>query len=126
MVLATQNPIEQEGTYPLPEAELDRFLMKVFIDYPSIEDEVSLTRQITTGNVNDESAFCHSEAIVEPQQIFALQNLASSIAMDEQVLEYAVRLVRASRESVALQRGAGTRACIALARCARANALLRG
>jgi MoxR-like ATPase len=126
MVLATQNPIEQEGTYPLPEAELDRFLMKVYIDYPGIEDEVALTRKITTGHANDEAAFSQSDAIIGPQQILALQTLAATIALDEQVLEYAVRLVRASRDSPALHRGAGTRACIALIRCARANALLRG
>ena len=126
MVLATQNPIEQEGTYPLPEAELDRFLMKVYIDYPNADDEISLTRQITTGFVNDGAAFTQGEAIIGPEQVIALQTLVSTIALDEQVLEYAVQLVRATRDSAALRRGAGTRARIALVRCARAKALLRG
>lgn len=126
MVLATQNPIEQEGTYPLPEAELDRFLIKVYMDYPSIDDEVTLTRQITTDNIDDNAAFSQRAAVLSAAQIFALQNTVAAIAMDEQVLEYAVRLVRATRDSPALYRGAGSRACIALVRCARAKALLRG
>ncbi len=126
MVMATQNPIEQEGTYPLPEAELDRFLMKVYIDYPSKEDETALTRLITTGHVEDDDAFSKKNAILNAEQIFDLQKLVSLVTVDEQVLDYAVRLVRATRESSALQRGAGTRACLALIRCARAKALLRG
>ncbi len=126
MVLATQNPIEQEGTYPLPEAELDRFLMKVIIDYPSHDDEVQLTQQITTGFVNDEDAFDKGEPLLSPKQMRSLQKIAANIAVDKQVLDYAVRLVRATRSTTLLSRGAGTRACIALIRCARAHALLRG
>lgn len=126
MVLATQNPIEQEGTYPLPEAELDRFLMKVIIDYPDHEDEVFLTRQITTGFVHDQDVFVKGKAVLSAEQVIELQKVAANIEIDEQVLDYAVRLVRATRETPSLSRGAGTRACIALVRCARAQALLRG
>jgi len=126
MVLATQNPIEQEGTYPLPEAELDRFLMKIFMDYPHHADEVALTRKITTGHVDDMDAFSQNGAIVSAAQIAALQALVANISVDEQVFDYAVRLVRATRESASIQRGAGPRACIGLVRCARAQALLRG
>jgi len=126
MVLATQNPIEQEGTYPLPEAELDRFLMKISIDYPSYEDEVVLAKIITTGITDDQQAFEQEAAILDPTTVSGLQQVAANITIDDQVIEYAVRLVRASRHSVAIQRGAGPRACIALLRAARAHALLRG
>ncbi|TVZ39546.1 MoxR-like ATPase [Alteromonadaceae bacterium 2753L.S.0a.02] len=126
MVMATQNPIEQEGTYPLPEAQLDRFLIKILIDYPDHADEVILTRQITTGNISDSDAVSKQESIITPQEIFELQKLVSNIVVDDQVLDYAVRLVRATRETTSLMRGAGSRACIALVRCARANAILRG
>ncbi|MFT7186338.1 MAG: MoxR-like ATPase [Pseudohongiellaceae bacterium] len=126
MVLATQNPIEQEGTYPLPEAELDRFLMKISIEYPSYEDEVILAKIITTGIIDDQQVFEQEAAILDPTTILGLQQVAANITIDEQVIEYAVRLVRASRHSVAIQRGAGPRACIALLRAARSHALLRG
>lgn len=124
MVLATQNPIEQEGTYPLPEAELDRFLIKVIIDYPSHEDELLLTERITTGYINDHEAFEDGEAILTAEQIFELQKMAANITVDHQVLDYAVRLVRATRDNTALSRAASSRACIALIRCARSHALL--
>ncbi len=126
MVLATQNPIEQEGTYPLPEAELDRFLLKIFIDYPSFDHELQIAKQITTGHTDDQPDFTEADTLVSADDIQALQSLASTIEVDEQVLEYSVRLVRATRESAALQIGAGPRASIALLRTARARALLQG
>lgn len=126
MVLATQNPIEQEGTYPLPEAELDRFLMKIHIDYPSHADEVTLARQITTGHSKDQLPQAATAPLMSASDIGQLQQVASNIDIDEQVLDYAVRLVRASRENAAIQRGAGPRASIALLRAARGRALLRG
>jgi len=126
MVLATQNPIEHEGTYPLPEAELDRFLMKIFIDYPSAADEVEITRSIT-GIVGGKPAGDGPEtALLDADAILALQQTAVAVAVDDRVLDYAVRLVRATRGHAALLRGAGTRACLALITCARAHALLRG
>ncbi len=126
MVMATQNPIEQEGTYPLPEAELDRFLMKILIGYPSHADETTLTRKITTGFVDDKDAFQKQEAVLNSSEVFQLQQMTANIAIDQQVLEYAVRLVRSTRENSSILRGAGPRACIALVRSARAHALLRG
>lgn len=126
MVMATQNPIEQEGTYPLPEAQLDRFLVKVIIDYPSQQDEMHLTKFVTTGFVDDQDAFKSDKPILSPEDVFNLQKVVSSIVVDDQVTEYAVRLVRATRGTTSLLRGAGTRACIALVRCARAHALIRG
>lgn len=126
MVLATQNPIEQEGTYPLPEAELDRFLLKVFIDYPEHEDEIRLTRQVTESGVDDNLAVDATEEPLSPEDILKLQQLVAKVAVDDQVLDYAVRLVRATRNSPSIINGAGPRACIGLIRTARANALLRG
>lgn len=126
MVLATQNPIEQEGTYPLPEAQLDRFLMKVLMDYPSQDEEVLLTKKVTGGNVSDADAFGAKPALINADQLLTLQKLVSSIPIDDQITEYAVRLVRETRNTTSLYRGAGTRACIALIRCAKAHTLLRG
>ncbi|SMF24380.1 MoxR-like ATPase [Alteromonadaceae bacterium Bs31] len=126
MVLATQNPIEQEGTYPLPEAQLDRFLVKVLIDYPSQDDEIKLTKFVTTGFVDDQDAFKDDKPILKPEQVSQLQKIVADIVVDDQVVDYAVRLVRATRGTTSLLRGAGTRACIGLIRCARAHALLRG
>lgn len=126
MVLATQNPIEQEGTYPLPEAELDRFLLKIFIDYPNHEDEVKLTREVSEGGVDDNLNVNMENTKYQPGDIRQLQQLVSNISVDEQVLDYAVRIVRATRNSPAIIKGAGPRACIGLIRTARANAFLRG
>ncbi|WP_281647004.1 MoxR family ATPase [Parendozoicomonas sp. Alg238-R29] len=125
MVMATQNPIEHEGTYPLPEAELDRFLLKVFIDYPSVDDEALLTR-IISGCSKDTPENASSSPVFNAQQIEQLQQIVATMPVDNQVVAYAVRLVRATRESVVFSRGAGTRACIALINTARAYALLRG
>ncbi|WP_353667706.1 MoxR family ATPase [Marinomonas sp. THO17] len=126
MVLATQNPIEQEGTYPLPEAQLDRFLMKVVIDYPTEQAEIDLTKLVTTGFIDDQDAFQSNTHLLTSDQVKALQKVVANIVVDDQVVEYAVRLVRSTRETTLLQRGAGTRACLALIRSARAHALLRG
>lgn len=126
MVFATQNPIEQEGTYPLPEAELDRFLVKVLMDYPSHQSEMTLTRQVSQGPSDDLLASDHSQAIINAEDVLRLQKIASKVTMDEQVMDYAVRLVRATRGSTAIVKGAGPRASIALVRAAKAYALLRG
>jgi MoxR-like ATPase len=126
MVLATQNPIEHEGTYPLPEAELDRFLMKIYIDYPTLADELEITRAITSGHVDDRDAFALTTPLLSADDVLRMQQLTAEVVVDAQVLDYAVRLVRSTRNHPALVRGAGTRAAIALVRCARAHALLRG
>jgi len=126
MVLATQNPIEQEGTYSLPEAELDRFLMKITIDYPAHEDELILTEKVTRSIDDDPTQDTNTMPILNGAGVQALQTIAASLTCDRAVLDYAVRIVRATRESRAFTRGAGPRASIALIRCARAAALLRG
>ena len=126
MVLATQNPIEQEGTYPLPEAQLDRFLLKIRIDYPSLEDEILLTRQVTTAKTGADLDVEAVATLMQPATVVALQQWAAHVAVDERVLAYAVAIARASRETPGLANGAGSRGPIALVRAARARALMDG
>ncbi|WP_323846348.1 AAA family ATPase [Microbulbifer magnicolonia] len=125
MVLATQNPIEQEGTYPLPEAELDRFLLKVLIDFPSLEAELKLAAAASSGRIERQLEQAPPGQMTV-EQLQQLQALLPQIALDQQVLDYAVRLVRATRESAQLRRAAGPRASIGLLQAARALALLAG
>jgi len=126
MVLATQNPLEHEGTYPLPEAELDRFLIKVRIDYPSEQEEEAMLQRVTRQRIGDGLDVSQLAALVKPETIVALQQLVAHIRVDDSVAAYAVRLVRASRDWPGIAIGAGPRGCIALVRMARAMALLAG
>lgn len=131
MVMATQNPIEQEGTYPLPEAQLDRFLLHVNVDYPSVAAERRILKL-----VRSEAAAVPVAAPVEMSQatLFAARQEILSIYMAESVEEYIVQLINATRRpeqySPVLQQlleyGASPRGTIALDRCARAHAWLRG
>jgi MoxR-like ATPase len=126
MVLATQNPIEQEGTYPLPEAELDRFMLKLRMDYPKADEELDMVRQVTRSTRSDMLDVQPLRVLMQARDVQALQRIASDFPVDEQVLDYAVRLARATRTWPGLTLGAGPRASIALVRGARARALLRG
>jgi MoxR-like ATPase len=126
LVMATQNPIEQEGTYPLPEAELDRFMLMLRMDYPQADEELELVRQVTRSARTDILDVSGLRVLLQAKDVQALQKIASDVPLDEQVLDYAVRLARATRNWPGLALGAGPRASIALVRCARARALLRG
>ncbi|GGL28654.1 magnesium chelatase [Pseudomonas brenneri] len=126
MVLATQNPIEQEGTYPLPEAELDRFMLKVRMDYPNAQQELDMVREVTRSSRADMLDVQPLRTVLQAKDVLLLQQVASELALDEQVLDYAVRLARTTRTWPGLILGAGPRASIALVRGARARALLRG
>lgn len=126
LVFATQNPIEQEGTYPLPQAQLDRFLVKVLIDYPSAAEELALVRQTTDGAIGDQLDLSRVTQVMAPADLLALQGIAAGLLIDDAVLDYAVRMVRATRDWGGLEAGAGPRASIALVRAARAHALLAG
>ncbi|AZE85597.1 MoxR protein [Pseudomonas orientalis] len=126
MVLATQNPIEQEGTYPLPEAELDRFMLKVRMDYPDARQEVDMVREVTRSSRADMLDVQPLRTVLQAEDVVQMQQIASGMPLDEQVLDYAVRLARATRSWPGLTIGAGPRASIALIRGARARALLRG
>jgi MoxR-like ATPase len=126
MVLATQNPLESEGTYPLPEAQLDRFLLKVRIDYPSEEQEAAMLSMVTRNRVGDGLEVSEVATLVKPDTIVALQRIVAQITVDEAVTAYAVRLTRATRDWPGLAIGAGPRGGIALVRIGRALALLGG
>jgi MoxR-like ATPase len=126
MALATQNPIEQEGTYPLPEAQLDRFLFKVRIDYPSHEEEVALVRSVTADRVGHDLDVSEVQTVTSAEQVVWLQTVAARVLVDDRILDYAVRIVRATRSWRGLRVGAGPRGAISLVRAARASALLAG
>jgi MoxR-like ATPase len=126
LVMATQNPIEQEGTYPLPEAQLDRFLVKIFIDYPRIDEEKALVRQVTLDTVGDQLDTSAVRTLLQPEQVVALQEHTARLEVDDQVVAYAVRIVRAAREWQGVDIGPGPRGSIALLRAGRAHALLQG
>ncbi|KRP61788.1 AAA family ATPase [Pseudomonas trivialis] len=126
MVLATQNPIEQEGTYPLPEAELDRFMLNVRMDYPDARQELDMVREVTRSSRADMLDVQPLRTVLQAADVLHLQQVATALPLDEQVLDYAVRLARATRSWPGLTLGAGPRASIALVSGARARALLRG
>ncbi len=126
MVMATQNPIEQEGTYPLPEAELDRFMLMLRMDYPQADEEVDMVRQVTRSVRTDILDVTALRVLLQAKDVQALQKIASELPVDDQVLDYAVRLARETRNWPGLTLGAGPRASIALVRCGRARAVLRG
>jgi len=126
LVLATQNPIEQEGTYPLPQAQLDRFLLKVFIDFPSEDEENRMIEQVTNNNVGDKLDVTAVNKILTPDEVAALQRYTSELSVDKQIIAYAVRIARATREWSGIENGSGPRGSISLLRAARANAVLEG
>jgi len=126
MVLATQNPIEQEGTYALPEAQLDRFLLKIRIDFPSQQDEHAMVRQVTANQIGDKLNVEAVATIVKPQAVLSLQRFVASLTVDERVSDYAVRIARATRTWPGVSAGASPRGGIALVRAARAHALISG
>ncbi len=126
MTLATQNPVEQEGTYPLPEAQLDRFLLKIHIDYPTQEQETHLVKQITSAKTGESLDVSAVNTIIKPENILTLQRITASLQVDERVYDYAVKIVRATRTWPGVSLGAGPRGSIALIRAARGVALLAG
>lgn len=124
MVMATQNPLEQEGTYPLPEAELDRFLMKVYMEYPEQDDEVLLVKKITTGQISNTALLDMVQEVATPEDIIKGQQIASKVEVDDSLFDYAVRIVAATRKWPGIRMGASPRASLALIRCSRALAML--
>ena len=128
-VLATQNPLEQEGTYPLPEAQLDRFLLYIRVDYPTGPEEWEIARKVTTGQLGVISPLMSGEDIIE------YQKLVTQVPVSDQVLGYAWALVRSSRPGTDqapdfinrwVNWGAGPRGVLTLVTCAKARAILHG
>ncbi len=126
MVLATQNPIEQEGTYPLPEAQLDRFLFKILIDYPQDKEELALVQHTTDHKTGDKLDVSRVASCVQPETILKLQKQAAVLQVDEQVVQYAVNVARSTRSWNGIAIGSGPRGGIALIRAARARAVMHG
>lgn len=121
-VLATQNPIEQEGTYPLPEAELDRFLFKIRIDYPHADDEF----RILSTHHTQASPLAGATATITPSDLSRARAIVDAVLAREEILRYAVALVRATREHPAIAIGASPRAALWMLRAAKAIAVLEG
>ena len=131
LVLATQNPIEQEGTYNLPEAELDRFLLKVKVPYPMPNEEVKIVK--AGGNPENIPV----RQILDKETLYKCKNLVDSIVCDDRIIEYIVSIISVTRPEIAgaqkgndilryISYGASPRASIALAKCAKAHALFQG
>jgi MoxR-like ATPase len=129
LVLATQNPIEQEGTYPLPEAQIDRFMMKLRIGYPTREEEKEIMRRMAGG------VAIAIEPVAEPHAIMDARRRVAELYLDERIVDYIVEIVHATRKPAdvgltdlgpLIEFGASPRATIALAQASRAHAFLRG
>jgi MoxR-like ATPase len=119
IVLATQNPVEQAGTYPLPEAQIDRFLMRLVIGYPSPRDERGILRRFLEGSPT-------ARAVIGPQEILEMQRLVGLVHVEDEVLDYVVRLAGSTRQQARVFLGASPRASLALVQAARARALTQG
>ncbi|HET6765050.1 MAG TPA: AAA family ATPase [Longimicrobiaceae bacterium] len=129
LVLATQNPIEQVGTYPLPEAQVDRFMLKVRVGYPTRDEEKEVLRRIGGGQP------IAIEPVATPEEILAARRTIGTLYLDDKIADYILDLVHATRDPAAagakdlkplIEYGASPRATLALAACARAHAFLRG
>ena len=129
LVLATQNPIEQEGTYPLPEAQVDRFMLKLRVDYPTRDEEKEIMRRMASGDT------ITVEHAATPAQILSARKHVAHLFLDERIVDYIVDLVAATRRPAEagiadlanlIEYGASPRATIALAQASRAHAFLRG
>jgi MoxR-like ATPase len=126
-VLATQNPVEFEGTYPLPEAQRDRFLMKIAVDYPSAEEEGRILSAYASGRrLHDDAVAALEPVLTREELVEARKVVAASVRVEPAVQAYVIRLVGATRKDDRVQIGAGPRASLALLECARARAALAG
>jgi MoxR-like ATPase len=124
MTLATQNPIEQDGTYPLPEAQLDRFLFKIMISYPEESQEFDIVESVTRNRIGDSFKISEIDQVLTRSKARQLQELCARITVDRRIVEYAVRLVRATRDWPGVATGAGPRGAISIVRASRAAALM--
>ncbi|MEP6017168.1 MAG: MoxR family ATPase [Paracoccaceae bacterium] len=126
IVVATQNPIEQQGTYPLPEAQLDRFLFKVILDFPPEDIEMSILQQHAGKPVNAAGATNDVVSVLDAEALAEARAVIDDIILDDDILAYILRLVRATRETSDIAFGASTRAADAVALATRATAALSG
>jgi MoxR-like ATPase len=126
LTMATQNPREHEGTYPLPDAQLDRFLMKIELDYPGEDEELRVMELISSTTTGDQLYLDPIEVVVSPEEILNAQRMVMRIGSSQEVLRYAGSIVRSTRSWPGILTGAGPRGGIALLRVAKAAALLDG
>ncbi len=126
MVIATQNPIEQQGTYPLPEAQLDRFLFKILIDYPDRAAELEIVRRHGHQSVIPQIAAFGLRAVADPARLTAMRAAVSEITLSDEIVAYIVDIVRGTRANASLEVGASPRAATMLAAASRARAVLEG
>jgi len=124
LVMATQNPIEQEGTYRLPEAQLDRFMFKVVIDYPALEDEYEIIRREHEAVNGDKTA--EVKHVISGSQIAAYKSIVRRIIVEKNIIEYIAKIVNSTRENPFLYLGASPRASLAILNASKGFAALRG
>ncbi len=125
-VFATQNPVEYEGTYPLPEAQLDRFLLKIRVGYPAAEAELRILQRYAAGFDAERAADVTPPPVLNPEQCRQLRTAVDTVTVSPEVQAYIASIVRATREDPALTLGGSPRATVALFRAARAAAVLAG
>jgi MoxR-like ATPase len=124
LVIATQNPIEQEGTYRLPEAQLDRFLFKIMISYPSVEEEINIL--LNQQSVAQNSLLNNVEKIVSIAQISAYRKIINEVIIDPKLVEFIAKIANETRNNSSLYLGASPRASLAILRASKANAAIMG
>lgn len=120
-VMATQNPIEYEGTYPLPEAQLDRFILKLKMGYPTMDEEMDMLERMESGKPIEEL-----ESVISTEELIELQNEAKKVTVDKSVRQYIVSIVDATRKHLSIYLGASPRGAIALMKASQAFALING
>src|SRR5665647_240447 len=124
LVLATQNPIEQEGTYRLPEAQLDRFLFKIIVNYPTIEEEINIL--LNQQSVSQNTLLNNVQKIVTTSQIAEYRDIINGVIIEPKLVEFIAKLVNATRNNPSLFLGASPRASLAILRASKANAAIKG
>jgi MoxR-like ATPase len=126
LVLATENPVEYQGTYPLPEAQLDRFQMKVLVDYPSLEEEHEVLERHVGGMGTQDLSALGLQPVASADDILAARSTLDAMTVDDAVIGYVTAITRGTREHAAVTLGASPRASVALLLAAKARALLAG
>jgi MoxR-like ATPase len=121
LVLATQNPVEHHGTYPLPESQLDRFLMRIKMGYPSLEDEKEIFR-----NQSQTNPLSRLQAVISSGEVLQIQEAVRSIHIDESIIEYALQIIERTRRSEFLSLGVSPRGSLALLRACQSRAYVQG
>ncbi|MDP4283888.1 MAG: MoxR family ATPase [Bacteroidota bacterium] len=124
LVLATQNPIEQEGTYRLPEAQLDRFLFKIVVNYPTLEEEINILT--TQQSVPQNTLLSQVEKLITPVQIAEYRGISNSVLIEPRLIEFIAKMVNATRNNASLFLGASPRASLAILKASKANAAIKG